>query len=393
MKKKDLIILFSISIVFVLFFLMPINFLSNLFNTDFWFFNSLSNGLELLSEYAKEHTLTCLLPALFIAGAIAIFIKKDKVIKYLGRDTKKHISFFIASISGSILAVCSCTILPLFAGIRKRGAGLGPAITFLFSGPAINVAAIFLTMSVLGLNIGIARIIFAIIISILVGVTMMIIFREKTEDGKLFIQSNENVNVSNKIIIIFFSLMVGILIVNGLSFNFIKEFNLFGLIITPTLIKYFIMILIVISVVLISVFKFKKDLTKLWLNETFNFSKLILPLLFVGVFIAGFIMPLLPEELIISLVGNNTILGNFIASIFGAFMYFSTLTEIPILQALISKGMHLGPALALLLAGPSLSLPNMLVIRNIIGNKKTLVYIGLVILYSTIAGFVFGSFV
>ncbi|MFW6220609.1 MAG: permease [Nanoarchaeota archaeon] len=379
MKNKDLIILFSILFVFLLFFFIPTNFFANLtsINYDFWLLNSITNALELLSDYAKKHILTCLLPALFIAGAIAVFIRKDKVLKYLGDKTKKYLSYSIAAISGGILAVCSCTILPLFAGIRKNGAGLGPAITFLFSGPAINVAAIFLTINVLGLKIGIARIFFAIILAILIGLTMSFIFREQLTKGTFFIQNEEKSNISKFTLISFFLLMLGILIVNGLSIN--------------QMLKYIIMGLFLIIIIFISIFKFKTEIRNKWLYETWSFSKLILPLLFIGIFIAGFIMPILPEDLITNIVGKNTIFGNFIASIFGAFMYFSTLTEIPILHALISKGMHYGPALALLLAGPSLSLPNMLVIRKIIGTKKTLVYISLVIFYSTIAGFIFGS--
>jgi uncharacterized protein len=370
MEKKDFINLSIIIAVFITFVYLPIN--------KLWFSSSIMSAFSLLHEYAREHVLTCLIPALFIAGAITVLVRKDKILEYLGPKAKKYISYPIASVSGALLAVCSCTILPLFAGIKKRGAGIGPAITFLFSGPAINIAAIFLTMSVLGLNIGIARIIGAIIISILVGLTMALIFKEEVNEGKFFIQKEAN-KVSNKISFLFFISLLAILIINGLNIN-IK-------------LKYFIMIIFTLQIFLIAVFKFKKPLTTEWLNETWSFSKLILPLLFIGIFIAGFIMPLLPEGLITNLVGSNNLLGNLIASSFGAFMYFSTLTEVPILQALISKGMHLGPALALLLAGPSLSLPNMLVIRGVLGNKKIIVYILLVIVYSTIAGLIFGNII
>ena len=237
----------------------------------------------------------------------------------------------------------------------------------------------FLTISVLGYQIGIARIISAIILSILVGLTMALIFREKTEKGSLVIQKEKGANVSGKTVALFFTLMIGVLIVNGLQIE--KS------------IKYWLMSLLILGVVLIAILKFAKELRNQWLSEVWSFSKLILPLLFAGVFIAGFIMPLLPEDIITNLVGSNTIIGNVIASIFGAFMYFSTLTEIPILQALIAKGMHSGPALALLLAGPSLSLPNMLVVRGVLGTKKTAVYVGLVIVYSTIAGLLFGGMI
>ena len=368
MEKKEWNMLIGIIIIFGLLYFVPSN-------TE-WFRNSILSAFDLLHDYARQHVLTCLVPALFIAGAIAIFIQKEKVMKYLGHEAKKYVSYGVASVSGAILAVCSCTILPLFAGIRKRGAGLGPAITFLFAGPAINIAAIFLTISVLGIQIGLARIISAVLLSILVGLTMALIFREKVEKEKLIIQETEESKLSNKVIIAFFGLMIAVLVVNGLQIS--------------KLLKYSLMGIFTAGVVGLVLWKFHDHITQKWLNETWNFSKMLLPLLFIGVFIAGFIMPLLPQTLIESIVGQNTILGNFIASIFGAFMYFSTLTEIPILQALIAKGMNSGPVLALLLAGPSLSLPNMLVVRRVLGTKKTAVYVALVVIYASIAGFIFG---
>ena len=368
MERKDWNILFWIVLVFAILYFVPSN-------SD-WFRNSILSAFDLLHDYAQKHVLTCLVPALFIAGAIAVFVKKEAVLKYLGHKSKKIVSYSVAAVSGTILAVCSCTILPLFAGIRKRGAGLGPAITFLFAGPAINVAAIFLTMSVLGYEIGLARAIAAISLSVIVGLTMAFIFREKSEQGGLLMEESKETKVSEKILFIFFGLMIAILIVNGLQID--------------KLLKYILMFSFAIATVLLVIFKFHKETTSEWLNETWSFSKMLLPLLFIGVFVAGFIMPLLPESLIQGLVGQNTVLGNLIASVFGAFMYFSTLTEIPILQALIAKGMASGPALALLLAGPSLSLPSMLVIRKVLGTKKTITYVSLVIIYSTIAGLIFG---
>ncbi|MEM2956646.1 MAG: permease [Candidatus Pacearchaeota archaeon] len=370
MERKDWTLMFWIVLVFGIFYFVPQN-------SD-WFNNSVLSGINLLGEYAKKHVLTCLVPALFIAGAIAVFIKKEKVMKYLGHEAKKYVSYGVASVSGAILAVCSCTILPLFAGIRKRGAGLGPAITFLFSGPAINIAAMFLTLSILGFEIGIARIISAILLSILVGLTMQFIFREKVEKEKMVVLESEESKISNKVLIAFFGLMVGVLVVNGLQIS--------------NILKYSIMGLFTFGVVGLVLWKFRDHVAQKWLEETWSFAKTLLPLLFIGVFVAGFIMPLLPQTLIERLVGSNTILGNLIASIFGAFMYFSTLTEIPIVQALIAKGMASGPALALLLAGPSLSLPNMLVIRKVLGTTKTITYVSLVIVYSTIAGLIFGFF-
>lgn len=365
-ERESFIIIIA---TFLLFYVIPFN--GGLSTNPIW------SGLSLLHEYAHEHVLTCLVPAFFIAGAISVLIKKEFVLKYLGDEANKYISYAVASVSGSILAVCSCTILPIFAGIRKRGAGLGPAITFLFSGPAINIAAMFLTISVLGLNIGIARIIAAISISILAGVSMQLIFREETKKGKMFLEEQKSINVSKGIMSLFFLSLIGILIVNGLTIM--------------SSVKYSLIFALILVIAYIAIAKFPKVARNEWLTETWFFAKLLLPVLFLGVFIAGFIMPFIPQRIIESLVGNNTIVSNVVASIFGAFMYFSTLTEIPILQALLAKGMHEGPALALLLAGPSLSLPNMLVIRKVLGNGKTGVYVLLVIIYATIAGYGYGA--
>jgi len=369
MERKDWNILIWIVAIFAILYFVP--------SQTGWFKTSILSAFDLLHDYAQKHVLTCLIPALFIAGAIAVFVKKDYILKYLGDKSRKIVSYSIASVSGAILAVCSCTVLPLFAGIRKRGAGLGPAITFLFAGPAINIAAIFLTASVLGYKIGLARAIAAILLSIIIGLTMALIFREKTEKGGLLIQESKERKVPKKIIFAFFGLMIGILVVNGLQIS--------------QLIKYVLMLSFAVAVALLAIFKFRKERSKEWLGETWDFSKMILPLLFIGVFVAGFLMPLLPQALIEQLVGQNSVIGNLIASIFGAFMYFATLTEIPIMQALIAKGMASGPALALLLSGPSLSLPSMIVVRRVLGTKKTAVYVTLVILYSTIAGSIFGS--
>lgn len=369
--NKEIKIFILLIGLFLLFYFMPME--------SAFFTGAILSGFKLLNEYAREHVLTCLVPAFFIAGAISVFVKKDFVLKYLGGQARKVVSYSLASVSGAILAVCSCTILPLFAGIRKRGAGLGPAITFLFSGPAINIAAMFLTLSVLGFNIGLARIISAIFLSILVGFSMQLIFREKTEDGNLFVEQSSQPSYGKATVLVFMLAMVAVLVVNGLQIN--------------QLFKYALMIGLAGLALIIALSKFQKETNKEWFKETWTFTKMLLPILFIGVFVAGFIMPFLPQELIEKIVGSNSIIGNLVASIFGAFMYFSTLTEIPILQALIAKGMSQGPALALLLAGPSLSLPNMLVVRGVLGNKKTVVYVLLVIFYSTIAGLIFGSLI
>lgn len=368
-NNKEIKFFILLAGLFLFFYFMPMN--------STFFTGAILSGLALLNEYARQHVLTCLVPAFFIAGAISVFVKKDFVLRYLGGQAKKYISYSLASVSGAILAVCSCTILPLFAGIRKRGAGLGPAITFLFSGPAINIAAMFLTLSVLGFNIGLARIISAVLLSILVGLTMQAIFREKTEEGELFIEESKKASYGTTTTIVFILSMVAVLVVNDLAINLI--------------LKYVLMFALALAATLIAIKKFPKETNKEWIKETWSFTKMLLPILFVGVFVAGFIMPFLPQELIERVVGSNSITGNLVASIFGAFMYFSTLTEIPILQALTAKGMSQGPALALLLAGPSLSLPNMLVVRGVLGNKKTAVYVLLVVIYSTAAGLIFGA--
>ena len=366
MKEKNL---FLLLIVFFLgFYFLPVE--TNWANTP------LLSGFMLLHEYATQHVLTCFVPALFIAGAIAVFIKKQAVLKYLGGKTKPHISYPIASVSGAVLAVCSCTILPLFAGIYKRGAGLGPATAFLFSGPAINIAAIFLTASVLGFKIGLARAFFAILLAGLIGLTMAFIFKEKSAKQEIVIEENSGQKISKYVLGLFFASMVGILVVNGLQIDLLIKLGVIGFLTLITVVIVFL--------------KFNAETRNNWFSETWGISKLLVPYLFVGVFIIGFIEPLIPEQLIVQWVGSNTIQANLLASLFGALMYFSTLTEIPIMQALIAKGMHQGPALALLLAGPSLSLPAILVIKGVLGNKKTLAYVLIVVIYSSIAGLIFG---
>ncbi|MCK5039527.1 MAG: permease [Candidatus Aenigmarchaeota archaeon] len=335
-------------------------------------------GFYALSEYLSAHVLTCLIPAFFIAGAIAVFLKKDSVLKYLGPKTKKHISYSVAAVSGCLLAVCSCTILPLFAGIKKRGAGLGPAITFLFSGPAINLLAIIYTARVLGFDIGMARAVAAIFLSIIIGLIMHFLFRKKEmENEDMFLNLKAEQHLSKTTISLFFALLIGLLIVNGFQIAFELKILLFG-------------VLIGLLLVLLKLKFTKKDEME-WMRETWNITKLITPYLLIGVFIAGIISFLLPGEIVRTYLGGNSLTSNFVASIFGAFMYFATLTEVPIIGELMRMGMGKGPALALLLAGPSLSLPSLLVIRKILGNKQTIVYIILVVFFSTIVGMIFGS--
>ncbi len=332
-------------------------------------------GVELLHKYTRGHVITSLLPAFLIAGAISVFIRKDHILKYLGGDVKKYISYFVAVIAGATLTVCSCTILPFFAGIRKKGAGLGPAIVFLVAGPAINIVAILLTFSILGTPMGIARIISAILMAIAVGVSMQIIFREKSNKEKITTQNQEK-KVKGSIVFVFILLFLGIILIGGLNINqFFKNIIIF---------------LLIFLISLIIIFGIKRDNSKKWISESWYFIKSLAPMLFLGIFIAGFITPLLPPETISNLVGHNSISANLISAFFGVFMYFSTLTEIPIIDALISSGMNGGPALALLLAGSSLSLPKILAIRNILGNKKTIVYALLSGFYAAFAGLIFG---
>ena len=353
----------------------------------------------MVKEYAQEHVLFCLIPAFFIAGAIANFISKNAVLKYFGSEAKKWVSYSVASVSGTILAVCSCTVLPLFAGIYKKGAGIGPATAFLYSGPAINVLAIILTARVLGWQLGLARAIGAIVFAIIIGILMAIIFRKDDKErlkGDLVMGTSEDDKRSGLQNIIYFVTLVLILIFAAWA----KPSNNSGFWMFIYNIKWPITItlLIILAVILKRWFD-KNELTD-WVDSTWDFAQQILPLLFAGVLIAGFLMGrpgseagIIPASWISTFVGGNSILANFTASILGAFMYFATLTEIPILQGLMGLGMGKGPALALLLAGPALSLPNMLVIRSVLGTKKTLVFVSLVVVMATFSGFVYGTIV
>jgi len=343
------------------------------------FIDAVKSGWGALLEYLSAHVLTCLVPAFFIAGAIAVFISKGAILKYFGPKARKWLSYSVASVSGAIIAVCSCTILPLFAGIRKRGAGLGPAIAFLYSGPAINILAIVYTARLLGYDLGIARAIGAITFSVIIGLIMSLIWikeeRSKLEGSqnlfKAFGQSDYK--KPKYISVIFFLSLLAILV-----FGAAKMWIYAGAA---------LVVLIIIIIV-----GFKKPELKDWLKETGKLIWQIFPILLAGVFIAGIIKYFLPQSVVEAWVGGNSIRSNFLASIFGALMYFSTITEVPIIKALMDLGMGKGPALTLLLAGPSLSLPNMIVIGRVMGIKKTLAYVVLVVGMSTFTGMVFGYF-
>jgi len=333
----------------------------------------LQGGLDALLEYLSAHVLTCLIPAFFIAGAIAVFISQAAVLKYFGPQAKKVLSYSIASVSGTILAVCSCTVLPLFSGIYRRGAGLGPAVAFLYSGPAINVLAIVYSAGLLGYDLGAARAIGAIGFAAGIGLIMSFIYRkeESQRNKQAFAVPADSEVKSLWQQAIFFGTMVGILVFAA-SQNWIATGILLAVLIA-ILWRWFT----------------RAEIGQ-WMKETLHFMRLIVPWLLVGVFAAGIIKVVVPESAVIAYVGGNSLLANFTASFLGALMYFATLTEVPVIRAFMDLGMGNGPVLALLLAGPALSLPNMLVIRSIMGTKKTLTYVALVVVMATISGYIFG---
>jgi len=402
------------------------------------FDNAVMEALYLAQWYAQEHVLLCLIPAFFIAGAISVFVSQTAVMKYLGVRANQILAYGVASVSGTLLAVCSCTVLPLFAGIYRMGAGLGPASAFLYSGPAINVLAIVLTASVLGIELGIARAVGAILFSIVIGVLMHLIFR-KEENQKMQAQPVMSEDAGGLPLwknALYFGAMVGILVFANwgkpdvttgiwaalysakwvatsffavvLGVMLVYWFELawwkVALIAAATTLFGFLfpeqpLIAFSAGVIGLSIFtSTDKGATSEWFSASWGFAKQILPLLLFGVLIAGGLLGrvghegLIPSEWIVKAVGGNSLGANFFASFAGAFMYFATLTEVPILQGLIGSGMGKGPALALLLAGPALSLPSMLVIRTILGTRKTVVFAGLVIVMATLSGVIFGTF-
>lgn len=415
---------------FILFFFLPMD--------NARFTNSIIESLALAKWYAQEHVLLCLVPAFFIAGAVAIFVSQGSVMKYLGAGANKMLSYGVASVSGSVLAVCSCTILPLFAGIWKRGAGLGPAIAFLYSGPAINVLAIILTARILGPEIGAARAVGAIIFSIIIGLFMHLMFRKEEEAKAAAVMHMPEPEVERPLwqTTLLFADMVGLLVsatwgkpeqASGFfAAVFAVKWFLAGgfaillgiLMVRWMRVKLYKLILAIAAVLLpallipeqpliafsvglvgfVSLLTTTRGETELWFVASWDFAKQIMPLLLAGVLVAGLLLGqpgsegLIKSSWISGLVGGNSFWANLFASVVGAFMYFATLTEVPILQGLISAGMGKGPALALLLAGPALSLPNMLVIRSVLGTQKTAAFVFLVVVMATISGLIFGHF-
>ena len=434
--KKELKILGWIIAIFLFVFFMPLE--------SARFQEAIMATFDLTKWYAREHVILCLLPAFFIAGVIAVFVSQGAVMKYFGAKAKKWVAYTVASVSGTILAVCSCTILPLFSSIHKRGAGLGPAIAFLYSGPAINILAIILTARILGIEMGIARIIGAVVFAVVIGSAMSLIYR-KEEKAK----REEQINFPNvpeerpmwQTAFHFFTLVLILVFANwGKPGDDVTSGGFYWLWANKWYITSFFSVLLVFSLIFILKLKWqyvalgvittaasaflttsplvpmvvgiaalsiltltdkKHDENREWTLSAWDFAKQIMPLLAIGVVTAGFLLGsthddtalagIIPNQWITNLVGGNSVFSNFFASIVGAFMYFATLTEVPILQGLMAAGMGKGPALALLLAGPSLSLPNMLVIRGVMGTQKTLVYVLLVVVMATISGVIFGS--
>ncbi len=400
------------------------------------FDNAILEAFHLVKWYAREHVLLCLVPAFFIAGAVGVFVSQNSVMRYLGAKANRVLAYAVASVSGSVLAVCSCTILPLFAGIYRMGAGLGPACAFLYSGPAINILAMILTARILGLQLGIARALGAVLFSVLIGLLMQWFFRHE-ENERMAVQAQmpqERPRLRLWQTSLYFASMVGILVFanwapaqqdSGLWFG-IHHLKWpitagFGLLLAWLLLRWFdlpwwklaLIILPTAALALLlpghPLYAFSLAILGLswitsrsegesgeWFRTSWEFALQILPLLLFGVLIAGLLLGrvgqqgLLPPQWITNAVGGNSLMANFFASFAGAFMYFATLTEVPILQGLLSNGMGKGPALALLLAGPALSLPNMLVIRSVLGTRKTAAFVSLVILMATISGWLFG---
>ena len=363
------------------------------------FSNAVFEALALVKWYAREHVLLCLVPAFFIAGAISVFVSQASVMKYFGAKANKFLSYSVASVSGTILAVCSCTVLPLFSGIYKRGAGLGPAIAFLYSGPAINVLAIILTARILGWQLGLARAIGAVIFSVVIGLLMHLIFlkeeRARHASGDFNVGEAKEARSLGKTVL-YFASMVAFLVFANWGKPLEGDHGIWSLIYQY---KWLIAGFSLVSLAVMLFKWFKKDELKEWTGATWGFALQILPLLLGGVLVSGFLLGrvghegVIPSRFIVMLVGGNSLWANFFSSIVAAFMYFATLTEVPILQGLMNSGMGKGPALALLLAGPALSLPSMLVLRSIMGTKKTAVYVSLVVVMATITGMIFGTIV
>lgn len=344
------------------------------------FIEMLLGGVNEVLSYLSAHVIGCLVPAFFIAGAMATLLTKGAILKYFGAQAKRWLAYSVASVSGMLLAVCSCTVLPLFAGIYNLGAGLGPAITFLYSGPAINILAIALTGSAIGWHMGLARGIGAIVFSVLIGIIMAFLFRreERERNAQTHALPDEVTEKPGIFLAIFFVVMVAILIVST------SKLALW--------IKVAIDISLINSLAIMVHHYFQEGEFISWMEETWSLVKMVVPTLLVGVFVVGMVTTILPPEWISSYVGDNSFGANLAASLVGALFYFSTLTEVPIVKGLMDLGMNQGPALTLLLAGPAVSIPNLLVVSRIMGLKKTAVYFLLVVLMASLTGWLYGIF-
>lgn len=374
-NKRDLLFGFAIVSVFLIIYFIDLNTKTV---TD-----ATVNGFAMLNDYARSHVLTCLLPAFFIAGGIAALVSSGTVIRILSGKAGKVWAYIVGSVSGAILAVCSCTVLPLFMGIYRMGAGIGPAISFLYAGPAINVLAIFLTGRVLGAPMGIARAVLSIVIALITGVTMGAIFGK--EDKKRLEQLAPV--EGTKLPALKSSLILGFLVLLLIFATWQQGASAF-----IYQIKWWLAGASLLVAVLLTIVWLKKDDFSNWMRETWDLSKKVVPFLFFGIFVTAFIIRLIPQSWVQALVGGNSLSANFFSAVFSAVMYEATLTEVPIVQGLMSSGMGSGPALTYLLAGPALSLPSMIVIWKLIGAKKSLVYFALVIVLSTLFGWIFGMF-
>ena len=361
--------------------------------------SAILEGFYMLQEYAREHVLFCLIPDFFIAGAIGNFISQGTVLRYLGAEAPRWLAYSVASVSGAILAVCSCTILPLFAGIYRRGAGIGPATAFLYSGPAINVLAIILTGRILGWQLGLARAVGAVLFSVVIGLVMATLYGDEDAkrtrgSGQEALEAEEGRAGGQNLV--FFATLVLILVFAAWG----KPSQPVGFWNAVFAAKWYLTAGLLVLLAYMLKQWFDKEERREWVAATWGFAKQILPLLFGGVLIAGILMGrpetdagLIPSKYVAGLVGGNSLKANLVASVIGAFMYLATLTEVPILQGLLGSGMGQGPALALLLAGPALSLPSMLVIRSGLGTRKTVTFVLLVVLMATFTGMIYGSLV
>jgi uncharacterized membrane protein YraQ (UPF0718 family) len=432
--KRELKIFAVFSTIFLLAYFLPL--------ADARITGALLEAFNLLQWYARNHTLACVVPALFIAGAITTFLSKEGVLKHLGPKANKVVAYSVASVAGTVLAVCSCSVLPMFAGIYHVGAGLGPASAFLYSGPAINILAVFLTSRVLGLELGVARVIGAIVFGIIIGLIMAVIFRKSEEKrtdqvmqmpdppaAKRPLWKNALLLAAMILFLVFSDWFnpgdKNVLMNDGTRFEAVQQYETLSeydlrlkeaalgheigevvriskseitsiedvdtWVVKIHHVRWYLAAVMGILVAILSLAWLDKSDFKEWMANSWSFAKLLIPLLFGGVFVVGFLGALLPEKQVAGLVGDNGLLSNLAASVVGCAFYFATLTEIPILEALMKNGMASGPALALLLAGPALSIPSILVIRSVIGNTKTLVFVILVVIMATLVGMIFGA--